>query len=181
MAWYSGCSRITSSAAASMPASGMPSRYLRQAPKNISRTSSRDGLNIVLRLLPVFAQIADRALGAAGLARKADVAPVQDEPVVRVLQVLGRRELQQLVFYGNDILSRGETGTVRDAEDVRVHRYCVLAERRVEDHVRRLAPDARQVLERLAAAGYLAAVLLEQHLRERDHVLRLGPVEADAF
>ena len=54
----------------------MPSRYLRQAPMNISRTSSRDGLNIVLGLLPVVAQVADQALRAAGLAREANVAPM---------------------------------------------------------------------------------------------------------
>src|SRR4026209_290436 len=135
-----------------MPARGTPSRYLRQASKNISRTSSRDGLNIVLRLLPVFAQVADQALRAAGLAREAHVAPVQDEPVVRVLQVLRRRELQKLVFYGNDILSWSETGAVRDAEDVGVDRHRGLAERGVPHPVLGLAADPGKALERLAAA-----------------------------
>src|SRR5262245_21452573 len=104
---------MTSSARDSIPTSGAPARYLRQAPKNIWRTSSRDGLNI-LRLLPEFAQVPDQALRAAGLAREANVAPVQDQPVVRIPEELGRRELQKLVFYSHDIFSRSETGPVRD-------------------------------------------------------------------
>src|SRR6476620_12640494 len=162
-----------------MPASGTPSRYFRQAPKNISRTSSRDGLNIVLGLLPVFAQVEDQALRAAGLAREAHVAPVQDEPVVGVFQVLGRRELQKFVFYGNNIFSWSETGAIRDAEDVGVDRHGGLAERGVQHHVRGLAADAGQALERLAAARNLAVVLIQHDLRERDHVLRLGAEQAD--
>src|SRR5262245_64651075 len=86
---------------------GTLSRYLRHAPKNISRTSARVGLNIVLRLLPVLAQVADQALRAAGLAREAHVAPVQDEPVVRVLEKFGRRELEKLLLH----LERSEEHT----------------------------------------------------------------------
>src|SRR4051812_9129062 len=168
-----------SSAAASMPVSGMPSRYLRQAPKNISRTSSRDGLNIVLRFLAVFAQVTDQTLRAAGLARKAYVAPMQDEPMVGVLQVLGRRELQKLVFYGNDVFSGSETGPVCDPEDVGIDRHRRLAERGVQHHVRGLAADAGQALERIAAARHLAAVLFQQDFGERDQVLRLGTEQAD--
>src|SRR5687767_4529418 len=144
-----------------MPASGTPSRYLRQAPKNISRTSSRDGLNI-LGLLPVFAKVADQALRAAGLAREAHVAPVQDQPVVGVLEEFRRRELQEFLFYFQSIFARREAGAVGDAEDVRVDRHGGLTERGVQHHACRLAAHPRQALERLALGGHLAAVLLEQ-------------------
>ena len=39
---------------------------------------------LAARLVLVLAKIRDRALGAERLQRLADVAPVQDEPVVRV-------------------------------------------------------------------------------------------------
>src|SRR5581483_2519868 len=111
---------MMSSATASMPASGVPARYLSQAPKKSSRTCSRLGLNI-LGLLPELAQVADDALRTAGLAREAHVAPVQDEPVVRVVEVFGRRELDELVLDLARILARGEAGAVRDPEDVGIH------------------------------------------------------------
>src|SRR3954469_19406268 len=100
MAWYSGWARITSRAIVSMPASGSAARYLRQASKNVCLTWSRVGSNISgLGLLPILAEIADQALGAARLARDAHVAPVQDQPMMRVLQELGRRELHQPVLH----------------------------------------------------------------------------------
>src|SRR5262252_1108989 len=36
-------------------------------------------------LVAVFAEIADHAFGTAGVSREADVAPVKDQPMVRVL------------------------------------------------------------------------------------------------
>src|SRR5436305_4255727 len=101
-----------------MPTSGWPARYLRQASKNVSRTCSRVGLNTCL--LPEFAEVADQAVGAAGLPRDADIAPVQDQPVMRVLHELRRRELQQLVLDLAGILPRREASAIRDAKDVRV-------------------------------------------------------------
>src|SRR5687768_5252659 len=108
---------MASSASASIPASGSPARYLRHVAKNISRTSSREGLNTGLGA--ELAEVADHAFGAAGLSRDADVASVQDQPMVRVLQELRRRELQQLLLDRLDVPARREAGAVRDAEDVR--------------------------------------------------------------
>src|SRR5436190_18231033 len=100
MAWYSGCASITSSAMVSMPASGSPARYLRQVSKNVSRTWSREGSNMSgLGLLPVLAQVADRALRAAGLARRAHIASVQDQPMVRVLLEFGLGEFHEPVLH----------------------------------------------------------------------------------
>src|SRR4051812_33225020 len=110
---------MTSSASASTPASGSPARYLRHVPKNISRTCSRLGLYIA-RLLLELAQVADQALRAARLARQAHIAPMQDQPVMRVLQEFGRRELQQLLLHLQHVLARREAGAIGDAEDVRV-------------------------------------------------------------
>src|SRR3954471_14736359 len=147
-----------------MPESGSPARYLRQAPKKVSRACSRVGSNT--RLLPVLAELADATLRAAGLSRHAHVAAAQDQPVMRIAQEFGRRELHQAVLDLARILARREAGAVRHPEDMRVDRHRRLAEGGVQHHVRRLAADAGQLLERLASRGHLAAVLLDQDARE---------------
>src|SRR3954462_5004393 len=111
MAWYSGGARTTSTAPASMPTSGSPARYLRQAPKNVSRTCSRVGSNTSgLGLLPVLAQVADQALGTPRLARDAPVAPVQDHPMMPFFQEFRGRELAQPVLHFTRILAGREVG-----------------------------------------------------------------------
>ncbi len=49
----------------------------------------------------------------------------------------------------------------------------------VEHHAGGLAPDARQGLQGVAPQGDLAAVLVQQDVRQGDDVLGLGAVEAD--
>src|SRR6185369_16049195 len=95
--------------AAAIPSSaesGWPSRRFFQASIRKRRASARDGLNIALsarrsslRLGSVFAKIANDALGAAGLSGDADVAPVQDEPMMRVQLELVRHELLELALH----------------------------------------------------------------------------------
>src|SRR5688572_1754252 len=109
---------MTSRARVSIPASTSPARYLRHASKNMSRTCSRVGLNIAPGLAPEFTQVPDQAFRAAGLARQAYVAPVQDQPVVRVLEVLGGGEFQQFLFNSKNVFPRRQSGAIRDAEDV---------------------------------------------------------------
>src|SRR5437899_12093506 len=131
---------MTSSAIVSIPASGSPARYLRQAPKKASRTCSREGSNISgLGLLPILAEVADQALRAARLARDAHIAAVQDQPVMRILLEFRRRELQQPVFHLARILAGRDAGAVGDAEDVRIDCDRRLPERRVQHDVRCLA------------------------------------------
>src|SRR3954470_17425599 len=106
MAWYSGCARTTSTATASMPTSGSPARYLRQAPKNVSRTCSRVGSNTSgLGLLPVLAQGAHSALGTPRLSRHDHVGPGKDHPMMAVLKESRRRELDQPVLHFTRILA----------------------------------------------------------------------------
>src|SRR5688572_13401802 len=119
---------MTSRASPSMPASGSPARYLRQVSKKIARAWSREGSNI-FGLRPELAQVADQALRAARLAREADVAPVQDQPVVRVLQVFRRRELEEFFLDRQNILAGRDAGAIGHPEYVRVDRHGGLAER----------------------------------------------------
>ena len=110
------------------------SRRLRQASMYTRRSSSRDWLSkkgmarfvshlrlrssrerrvclhgaFRARLLAELAQLEDRALGTLRLARHAHVAAVQDQPVVRVVQVLGRHDLEQVILDGAHVLAGRE-------------------------------------------------------------------------
>ena len=181
-AWYSGCSSITSSASASMPTSGIARAVL--APGVEEHLAHLIARRIEHRpwSSAEFAQVADQALRAAGLARDADVAPVQDQPVVRVLQELRRRELQQLVLdlQRRPCRARCRCGSRRGR--------CACRPRWWAGRTRCSAPRSRSCGRRPGSASsasrllrHLAAVLVQQDLRQRDHVLRLGAVQADAL
>src|SRR5437899_5679342 len=154
-------------------------RLVAVAESRQQRAETRRDARRSFGLRPEFAQVADQAGRTAGLACQADVAPMQDQPMVRILQVFRRGEFEQPLLDLERILAWSDAGAVGDAKDVRVDRHRRLAECRVEHHVRGLAADAGQALERFAARRHLAAVLLEQDLRQRHHVFRLGAVKPD--
>ena len=78
--------------------------------------------------LRVVAEVGDEAGAAARFARDADVAAVQDKPVVRVQQVFGRHARHQPFFDGKYGFARCDAGTVGDAEDVGIDRHDWLTE-----------------------------------------------------
>ena len=113
-------------------------------------------------------------------ARLADVAAVQDQPVVRVLREFRRRDLDQAVLDFAHVAPGREPGAVRDPEDVRVHGDRRLAEGRV--HARRSrscgrrraaprAPRARAALRRRGARRIICVAAID--------VLRLHAPQAD--
>ncbi len=79
------------------------------------------------------------------------------------------------IFAGRDVQAIG------DAEDMGVDGERRLPESGVQHHVRGLAANAGEGLQRLAVAGRFAAVLLDDRARKRDDVLRLGAIEPDGF
>src|SRR5687768_5132458 len=74
------------------------------------------------------AQVADQAALAQRPLRLADVAPVQDEPMMRVQLEFCRRDRIELGFDLQWVLSGSKPGPVAHAEDMRVHRDGGLAE-----------------------------------------------------
>ena len=70
---------------------------------------------------------------------------------------------------------------MRHPENVRVDGQRRLAEGDIEHDIGGLAADPGQRLQRLAVVRHLAAVLGDQRLRQRDHVLGLVAVEADGL
>ena len=85
----------------------------------------------------------DRTPLALRASRDARVAPMQDQPVVRVAQVVRWNHRKQAVLDLPHVASRCQPGAVGDAEDVRIHRYRRFAERRIQHDVGGLATDAR--------------------------------------
>src|SRR5579863_3122864 len=101
-------------------------------------------------LATILAKIIDDTGGAGRIARLAGVAPVQDQPVMRVLQELARHDLQELILHRPWGLARDEADAVGDTEYVGVHRDGGLPERRIQNDVGGFSADARQTLELFA-------------------------------
>jgi len=89
---------------------------------------------------------------------------VQDQPVVSVAAERPGDDLLELSLDLIDCLPRREPGTIADAEDMRVDRKGLLAERGVEHDVRGLTADAGQFLEKFAGTGHFTAMLVDQRL-----------------
>jgi len=104
---------------------------------------------------------------------------VQDQPVVRVQPERLRNDLFQFELDFEYILARGEAGSVAHPEDVRVHGEGFPVESRVENDVRRLPPDTRQLFQLLAPAGDLTVMIAYERFRQSDDVLGFGVEQAD--
>ena len=127
----------------------------------------------------IRANLLEHAPPTLRLARLADVAAMQDQPVVGVAQEAGGDHLHELVLHLPRRLARGDAEPVGDAEDMGVDGQRRFAEGGVEDDVGGLAPDPRQRLERVTVRRNLAAPPLDQRLRQRDDVPGLRPIKPD--
>ena len=85
----------------------------------------------------------------------ADVAAMQDEPVMCVMSEFPGRELDQCVFHFSRSFAAGDPHAVGDAEYVCVHGYCRLAEDCVQYHVRSFATHSRKFFEFARACAAL--------------------------
>jgi hypothetical protein len=111
------------------------------------------------RLFRPAAQVIDRALLAQRALGLADVAAVQDQPVVGMQAKRRRHDLFELELDLERRLARRHSGAVADAENMGVDGEGLLAECDVEDDVGGLAADAGQRLQHRARSGHFAAVL----------------------
>src|SRR5436309_4719069 len=107
-------------------------RLVAVAESRQQRAETRRDARRSFGLRPEFAQVADQAGRTGGLARQADVAAVQDQPMVRVLQVFRRRELEQPLLDLERILAGARAGPVAAPKDV----HCTAHVRRAESAVR---------------------------------------------
>ena len=101
--------------------------------------------------------------------------------MMRIHQKLFRHKAHQLVFHLAHILARRDLGTVGHPEDMRIDRHDGMAERRVQHHVCRLAPHARQRFQSLAVFRHFAVVFFQQDAASLHDVFGLGFIKPDGF
>jgi hypothetical protein len=143
--------------------------------------SSTSGAGISLVFSAALQMIGDHAALAFRLARLAAIAPVQDQPVMRVVEVVIGDDLHQLVLDLVRGFPRCQTEPVGDAEDMGVDRHGRLAKGHRQHHVGGLAADAGQGDQLFAGARHLAAEFGDQLFAECDDVLRLVAVKPDGL
>ena len=106
-----------------------------------------------------FAQVDDDTFPAAGQPRLTDVAPVQNQPVMRIVPEFVGRELDQLVLDFFRVPARRQAGAIGDAEDMGVDGDGGMTEGDVLDNVCGLAADTRQSGEGVMIGRHIARVL----------------------
>jgi hypothetical protein len=104
---------------------------------------------------------------------------VQDQPVVRVAQQLGRAFPYQPVLHLARGLPRCQAGAVADAEDVGVHRHGAFAEGDVQHDIGGLAANPRQRFQRRTFLRHLPAMPFHQLLCQGGEVPRLALPQPD--
>src|SRR5579859_934709 len=182
--WYSGWSRMMSIAVRSRPSSGARAQYLRQVSKKKRRASARVGLNMGrggFRLGLELAQVTNQAGRARGTRSLANVAPMQDEPVVRVAAEFLGHEFQQALFHLDHVGSGRDAGAIGDAEDVRIHRDRVLAERGIQNDVRGFAPDSGEAFEIVPVRWHFATEFFQQQRAGCEDIFGFRAVQADTL
>ncbi len=106
---------------------------------------------------------------------------MQDEPVVCMLQVSGWNAFQELQLNSERRLSFGQSNTVADPKDVRVHGHGGFIECDIEDHIRSFSTHTRQGLKEFSGSWHAAVVLSDQYLTRLKQVAGLAFVKSNGF
>src|SRR6266403_366255 len=126
-------------------------------------------------------EIGDQALLAQRPTRQTDIAPVQDQPVMRMAFVFRRYYAIELHLDLQWRLAGCDAGSIADTEDMGIDGNRRLTKGDIEHDICGLAADARQRLQRLARAGNLPVMLLHDPLRQPDEILGFGAEETDGL
>ena len=92
----------------------------------------------------------------SGLRRLADIAPMQDQPVMGMAQILFGNDFQQSLLDLQRSLSGRQPGAVSKTKEMRIDGDGGFAENDVENHIGGLAPDAGQGFQSFALARNFA-------------------------
>src|SRR5262249_9107240 len=109
----------------------------------------------------VIALVADDALIAERFGT-ADAPAVENQRVGGARPAFLRHRVSELLLDEHRIVALGDANPVRDAENVAIDGQSGHTKRVTEYDVGRLAPDARQLDERLHGVRHLAAVMLDE-------------------
>ncbi len=88
----------------------------------------------------MVAEILYGAVPTTRLAGGTDIAPMEDQPVVCILQKRFGYETHELVLDLKRCLANSQTCAIGNPKDVGVNRQCSLTERGVQDNVSSLTP-----------------------------------------
>src|SRR5690606_4086268 len=124
-------------------------------------------------LVLVFAQILDPATATLRCPRLAYITPMEDQPVMRILQEFPRHMAHEFLLDLQHRLSRGDACTVPVPEDLGAHCHLRMAAGGVESHVGSLAAHAGQGFRFFSGLRHLAAALLDAAAAGFDDGLRL--------
>lgn len=116
-----------------------------------------------------------------GFACHADVASVQNHPVVRVKLKISGNVVFDRAFDRVHVFARRDAAAVAKAEDMCVHGLRGLGPPHVQHDIRRLAPHTRKALQGGAAVGDDTVIFIHQDLAEFDDVLGLVAIQPDGF
>src|SRR5271166_2089417 len=131
------------------------------------------------RLVVVHTDVVEDARRAKRFSRLADVAAMQNQPMMGVAQEALRNDLHEFVLDRARRLTGSDAEPVGHSEDVRVHRECRFAESGVQDDIRRLAADPGQSFKGGPFSRRLPVMLFHDRLRQRNDVPSLRTIEPD--
>ena len=129
----------------------------------------------------VIAIFGEGALGAFGASGLADVAAMQNQPVVCVQKILRGYAFQELLFHLDRILSFCKPCDVADSEDVGINCHGGLSKGDVQYDIGSFAANTWEFFKLLARPGDLAMVLGGENLCRLHEVQGLGLVQTNRF
>ena len=104
---------------------------------------------------------------------------MQYQPVMRILAKFLRDQLEQSFLDFQRCFPRGDTGTIGNPENMRIHGNGWFAEGGIQDNVGSFAADSGQAFEFGPGARDLAREFPLEYVARGDDVFRLGVVQAN--
>ena len=143
------------------------------------RNDLRDEPSGLNPFFSVAAKISHNALIAMGLAGRANVAAMQNQPVMGIFQKGFRDVLQQLFLHGQRRFTGRQACSVRNPENMGVNRDGGFAKCGIEYDIGGFAPHARECLQRFSLSRHFSVVLVEQDAASLDDIGCLGVEQAN--
>lgn len=129
----------------------------------------------------ILAQTCDDAVGTFGIASLANIAPMEDQPVMGVEAKFWRNVFFQGLFDLQGSFARSKSRSVGDAEDMCIYGHGGFLKGDVAHHVGGFASNTGKVDESLGIVGDLALVPITELPGELDDVGGLGAKEANGL
>ena len=121
----------------------------------------------------VLANVVHRTFAAFWIARRANITPMQNKPMVGVLHVTGWDTVKQVLFHVLWRCSVRKTKPGAYAQKMGVHGHGWLSEHNIKDDIGGFPAHSRKPLQLLTIARNLPVVFFYQHTAKFHYVLGL--------